>query len=254
MKKFTRKHYNKKLVAFGLSAFMGVGLISTGFAAWVISKDAEEKPEGNVNVAVITDSSVKINLDAPATYDDLTKVWTFNDDFSFDAPKDDVSGRIRYSGPEDGGEDLSITFSGYLSGNAGVAYDLTAQVVLPEGVAAALDQGYIAWAPNSDHEVVEYDQVTEVTVDSEGKFSVTIAFVWGEKFSGVNPSVYYDTTGSTVSDEQMSTELAAFHDVISVGLTETPAEGNVKNSYSGKFTVTLSATPAVVDNNPVTGE
>jgi hypothetical protein len=62
MKKYTRRHYNKKLLALGLSAFMGIGLISTGFAAWVMSKDENVEANGNVNVAVMQDSSISLKL------------------------------------------------------------------------------------------------------------------------------------------------------------------------------------------------
>ena len=245
MKKFTRKHYNKKLVALGLSAFMGIGLVSTGFAAWVMSKDASETPEGNVNVAIITDSSVKIMLDSPATYDDSTKIWALNDDFSFDAKKSDTSGRLRF-GSAGNGEDLSITITGYLDGNGDVAYDLTAQVELPEGVAAAIDEGYIAWKGGVDYE----HTAQTVALDDDWKFSITLEFVWGDKFAGLNPCEYYDTVGAgkEVSDEDMKTQLDAFHAVITTGLTENKdAQDNIEK-YTGKFKVTLSATPA-----PVTG-
>ena len=241
MKKFTRKHYNKKLVALGLSCFMGIGLISTGFAAWVMSKDTTETPEGNVNVAVVTDASAKIMLEAPASYDAASKIWTLNDNFSFDAKKTDREGRLRFGGAGDG-EDLSITIKGYLTGNEGVAYDLTAQVGLPAGVTAAIEQGYLAWADT------DYSKLTDIELDENGKFTITLGFVWGEKFGGLNPCEYYDTEGKgkAISDEQMKTELDEFHAAIITGLTESKNE-DVIEKYTGKFTVTLSATPAPVD-------
>lgn len=239
MKKFTRKFYNKKLVALGLSSFMGIGLTSTGFAAWVMSKDANEAPEGNVNVAVITDASAKIELDEPATYDAQKKLWSLNDAFSFDAKATDNQGRIRFGGTG-AGEDLSLTISGYLTGNEGIKYDLTAQVVLPEGVKNALDQGYIAWADGTDYQTTQTIELSE-----DDKFTITLSFVWGEKFASMNPSEYYDVheTGKATDDETMNAELAAFHSVISAGLQSKTVEETVE-MYSGTFKVLLNATPA----------
>lgn len=242
MKKFTRKHYNKKLVALGLSAFMGIGLVSTGFAAWVMSKDASEAPEGNVNVAIITDSSLKIILNAEtASYDDSSKIWTLKDEFSFDAKKDDVSGRLRFGG-DGNGEDLSIAFSGYLEGDGAVKYDMTAQVELPAGVAAAIDAGYIAWKDGVDYE----HTAQPVALDDDNKFTLTLEFVWGNQFGGMNPCEYYDTEGKgkEISEADMQSQLEEFRKTI----TGVDASiGDDMENYTGKFKVTLSATPAPVD-------
>ena len=110
MKKYTRRHYNKKLLALGLSAFMGIGLISTGFAAWVMSKDENVEANGNVNVAVMKDSSISLKLWDPTDIGttELTKdadgKYQLTDTFSFDAEKNDNAGRMRYEGTENGGE------------------------------------------------------------------------------------------------------------------------------------------------------
>ena len=125
MRKYTRKHYNKKLVALGLSAFMGIGLTSTGFAAWVMSKDAELSTEGGVNVAVIEDASVKINL-TEGTYDTVNSTIKLKDNFVFDSKSDDVSGRIRAKAGQTG-EDLRVTVTGKVDTDD-VAYDLTAKI------------------------------------------------------------------------------------------------------------------------------
>ena len=238
MKKFTRKHYNKKLVALGLSAFMGIGLVSTGFAAWVMSKDASETPEGNVNVAIITDASVKIELEHPASYNETDKLWTLNDDFSFDARKDDVSGRLRFGG-DGNGEDLSITIKGKLEGDGAVDYNLTAKVELPSGVAAAIDAGYIAWKDG-----VDYEHTAQPVALDGNKFTLTLEFVWGDKFGGKNPCEYYDNEGKGISEADMQSQLEEFRKTI----TGVDASiGDDMENYTGKFKVTLSATPAPVD-------
>ena len=241
MKKFTRKFYNKKLVALGLSAFMGIGLISTGFAAWVMSKDANTTPSGNVNVAVITDSSAQIVLTGDVT-GDVNSGWTLNDAFSFDAPTNDNQGRIRFGGAGKG-EDLEVTITGQLTGNEGVDYDLIAQLVeYPQAIKDAIQQEYLEWYS----EDTNYTTAKPLSMDAQGNFSMTIRFKWGAKFGWMNPSKYYDEheDGKKILDDVMNAELQAFHKVISAGLTAKQGDETIEN-YSGVFKVTLTATPTV---------
>ena len=105
MRKFTRRHYNKKLVALGMSAFMGIGLTSTGFAAWVMSKDTEKAPEGNVIVSTITDVNMEITVEQASI-----------GSFIFDAARDDNVGRIQWDG--ENFENLSITIKGTVTNSS----------------------------------------------------------------------------------------------------------------------------------------
>ena len=58
--RITRGHYNRKLLAFGAMAFLAIALISTGFAAWIMSSGAETGFEdGNLTVGEITESDLK---------------------------------------------------------------------------------------------------------------------------------------------------------------------------------------------------
>ena len=41
--KLTRKHYNRKILSFGLVLFLAVALLSTGFAAWIMSTVLKKK-------------------------------------------------------------------------------------------------------------------------------------------------------------------------------------------------------------------
>ena len=167
MKRYTRKHYNKKLVALGLSAFMGIGLTSTGFAAWVMSKDAELTPEGNVNVSIIQDASVEITL-TDGSYEYANSVYTMKDNFYFDSKNDDFEGRIRATKNQLTSEDLQVTVSGRVVG-AEVVYDLTAKVELPATISNAITAGYLAW------DTIDYSATpVEITIDDAGNFSFII--------------------------------------------------------------------------------
>ena len=240
MKKFTRRFYNKKLVALGLSSFMGIGLTSTGFAAWVMSKDVNEKPEGNVSVAIVTDASATIDLTGSATKDG--NLWTFNDALVFDADPLDAEGRMSYQKAPDtttNGEDLTMTFSGVLTST--VPYDLTAKLELPAGIVAAMEAGYIQWADGS----VDYTGTAKtVELGEGGTFTVTITFAWGAKFNNVNPCYYYDSEeAEDITDAKMNEEMLEFFKVI-CGLEETPESLDGLAEFNGKFKVTLTASPS----------
>ena len=54
--KITKGHYNRKLLTFGVMLFLAIALISTGFAAWIMSSGAEKGFEDeNISVGVITE-------------------------------------------------------------------------------------------------------------------------------------------------------------------------------------------------------
>jgi hypothetical protein len=56
--KLTRKSYNRRVFSFGALVFLAIALMSTGFATWVMSTNAEAGGSGNVNVGTITDGAL----------------------------------------------------------------------------------------------------------------------------------------------------------------------------------------------------
>ena len=94
MAKLTRKSYQRKAMVVGATAFAGIALVATGFAAWVISSSATEKFKGNVQVGTISEKSIEITDIA------LKEVDGTRDFFSFEPTKTDVSGRVRYDGKD----------------------------------------------------------------------------------------------------------------------------------------------------------
>lgn len=235
MKKYTRRHYNKKLIAFGLATFMGIGLVSTGFAAWVVSKDSKVEEEDNVTVSTITDVNMEI------------VVTEKTGDFVFGAKEGDEEGRIYSDGQDE--ESLSVTIKGTVR-NAEAMTSLTIQLTtLPEGVAAACTEGYLV-APEcyaSPIELINLPTTTET--ESEGtmivSFEYTISFAWGEKFGGENPSIYYDGAGATIEDAVMFEELKKFRTML---INEKTEAGDLDlNKFNElvddlKYVVTIKAT------------
>lgn len=191
--KLTRKHYNRKILSFGLVLFLAVALLSTGFAAWIMSTGAEEENGGNVSIGAVTDGSLE-----------FTEVkWTGDNNLiSFDAEANDVTGSIKWDGSN--AENLIIEITGKISPKEYLD-DLTIVMEIPASVKAAADAGYIV-LPDCAKEggvvLVEngvandggtvFAAVKGADGDDYWTFSYKVIFKWGEKFNGKNPSIYLD--------------------------------------------------------------
>ena len=231
MKKLTRKTFNRKIVAVGLAAFLGLGLLSTGFAAWVMSMGAEKKEEGDVVISTVTDVSIELDV---TLRNDTEKDG--DDTFVFDAKKDDKDGRVKWGQDKEQtaqtpGENLTITFDVTISPLSSLQ-ELTVKIELPEGVQNAVDQGYLV-APACTTPVVlyQYDEEANASgnhqtaaatgwskddANDSATFYYSITFAWGAKFGGMNPCEYYDETeaGKAVSDAQVKAEMEAFQKLL----------------------------------------
>ena len=199
MRKITLNSYKRKIVVFGVLVFMSIGLISTGFAAWVMSTNPEQTQAGNVSVGLIEDANLTITLD---------EIPSNGLNIAFEALASDTTGRIRSK--KDGAfENLSFTISGTVSP---IEYfnKLYYEFIVPEGVKKAAEEGYIK-LPNGasikhGEMLVEIprEQLTPTTVGDKEvyAFEITIEFLWGDLFGGVNPGIYYDENeqGKLVSD------------------------------------------------------
>ena len=121
MSKITRRSYKRKKIVMGIALFGAIGLVSTGFAAWVLSASAQNQQQPNIKVGAVSDKSmafedVKIyGLDKNPSHGVAaldTEIETSN--YSFNPRYDDASGRVRFGGNEgaDEGERLSLTIRG----------------------------------------------------------------------------------------------------------------------------------------------
>lgn len=199
MAKITRKSYRRKRVVLGAVLLGGVALVSTGFAAWVLSANANETVSSNVKVGVISDTDMKIELSGAS----------MNQNISFNAPSTDDSGRIRYGSDTIEAEKLTITVSGKIT-NATYLNRLTIKMDKIASITAAIDANYIALVNEEGWYGEEIEILTTDGADSIKEFSYTLGFKWGSAFGGVNPSIYYDDAGRTVSDAEMKSQLVAF--------------------------------------------
>lgn len=177
--RLTRKSYNRRIYAFGILIFIAISLISTGFATWVMSKNALDNQEGGVNIGTITDGSIKFG-----------KVSFKNDvkDFLFEPAKGDTSGDIKWDVTTEVSENMSITLEGTVTPKD-YFQSLTAQVTeIPSGVQKAIAKGYLV-APECYGSPVT---VSTTVSGNDVAFSYKIEFKWGAFFEGQNPSINLD--------------------------------------------------------------
>lgn len=217
MAKLTRKSYKRKKIAFAAVILGGVALVSSGFAAWVLSHDVTQNATGNANVGTVQEANlvltltskmnvVDINNSKSTIDDDPTK--TDVDKFCFEPVKDDETGRVRWD--KTNYEILSITYGVSVTStekNLGKVNVKFQQNDWIDAVSGA-DKNYIV-APecytNADGiDIAIGDQegnLKEVfsKEDSTYKWTCeyTVAFKWGSKFDSSNPSLFYDDPAKT---------------------------------------------------------
>lgn len=217
----TRNSFKRKAIIFGVMIFMSIALISTGFAAWIISTNKDDEATGNIQVGVISEKNIQVldvKLSAPS--------------FEFEPAKDDNNGRLRWDGSKH--EILSTTVTAYvtntqylkelnikldLSQAVGVQNAATTKYInLPTCVTAVdvKDTHLAALGTGEDfqyNESKKYSDLTEAEKAACGtvkKLTYEITFTWGEKFGNTNPSLYYDNAGKSITDDAMKAEMIAF--------------------------------------------
>lgn len=188
MAKLTRNSYKRKIILFGVIVFMSIALISTGFAAWVMSQEKKQSTSGNVTVGAVTEGNIEITLD------ELTVK-----DFKFEPKESDTTGRVRNDGTNF--ESLTVTVTGTIK-NTQFLKGTTIKMNVKDAVKQAETAGYIILPECANSEVV----LTTLTESgtNEKKFSYEITFRWGSKFGNVNPGEYYDSAAFNPSEEELS--------------------------------------------------
>lgn len=192
MAKLTRNSYKRKIILFGVIVFMSIALISTGFAAWVMSQEKKQSTSGNVTVGAVTEGNIEVILD------ELTVK-----DFKFEPKESDKTGRVRNDGTNF--ESLTVTVTGTIKNTQFLdVNNTTIKMIVKDEVKQAETAGYIILPECAKNEVVL------TLIDSgtnEKKFSYEITFKWGSKFGGDNPGEYYDNSEKFKPTEE---ELSGF--------------------------------------------
>lgn len=266
--KLTRKSYNRRALTFGTLIFLSIALISTGFASWVMSTNANDQIEdGSIQMGTITDGSLKFK-DLAITGDSIIK---------FDPAKNDSEGEIKWD--EVNSENLSVTIGGSITPNKylkEIIIDMP-QDGIPAGVKAAATAGFITlpdcaknntYGEGDSQRTIYGVMINSVTTipgttdkylnvneddDTVTDFTYTISFGWGEKFNGQNPSVYLDNeinpdTGKKYTADEKLDILMEFRTTIYPSLAGKTKEEifstTFDNSEEMKFVVNVTAVAA----------
>ena len=225
MAKLTRKSYKRKKIAFAAVILGGVALVSSGFAAWVLSSNVKQETNGSVNVGAVVNGNLKMNITSNigGANVDLDKGY-----FNFDTKNDDNTGRVRAEAGQtaEKSESLSISYVITIKSPIDNFKDLTVSMTTKKGgaedtttLSSAKTQGYIVLPDCAEKTVtlakdktpsLNPDVATAFTVKTDGtekgtgeddkdveyKYSwtttYTVNFKWGSLFDGLNPGEYYD--------------------------------------------------------------
>lgn len=226
MKKVTRHAFSKKAIMITASLFVTLALITTGFAAWLISSGASGEGTGNITTATIDDARLG-----------LTVAMAEGKDFVCFGPQaDDDHPDIRYKDPvgdeKDDKEVLTATVTGTIKNYDRLEkFNITIKISdkaltaagytwTETGEGSLKNRTYTYNAGNACISLPEYavdtdgrflplpsdsskttapktisagdSMFTDGATENEKKFTFDVTFGWGEKFKGCNPGKYLD--------------------------------------------------------------
>lgn len=235
MSKITRKSYKRKKIIMGFALFGAIGLVSTGFAAWVLSGSASKDSESTLNVGTVSDKSMGFgDVDVYATGDaGKTEIHTY----SFEPPVNDSTGRVRSDGVSVERLSLTVETSITQAQNLG---KLTATISVENVEAgndyeAAVSKGYVVLPEAAVAPVVLYDASVSPINNAGGltfagdaektaSFTYNVGFAWGAFFGEMNPSLFFDseelggasgtTKGVDFEDDDVKDTLDELHDLL----------------------------------------
>lgn len=213
MARLTKNSYKRKIIVFGLLVFMSIALISTGFAAWIMSQEAKVENEGNVSVGVVDDSRITFenlkydlvivdyegNELSGDSYNNATNAGL---NFLFEPRHGDSTGNIQWDKNDANCEIMKLNVSGYIT-NLPLLKDgkFTVNLVVTEGVHNCLTKNFIQLKdfanPVKDEQTGLYTYTREITPEANGTFAYSVEFVWGTVFEGENPAKSSDKEGIT---------------------------------------------------------
>ena len=224
---------------FGVSVFMSLALTATGFAAWVLSQDANVQDSGSVEVGAVTEANVEIK---DLIFVDKDTLGNPVKNFVFEPLENDNVGRVQYDGKSKP-ENLKVTISWTISNYQNIDQHFI-DLKIPASVKKAIDEKYIAVPEgfelqegtvkvvDGDEEKIYYlarytvpqnitadgetvDKLLSYTVTEESGvktvvFTLKIKFGWGTDFGGINPAVYFDEDGASASNAEVKAILNEF--------------------------------------------
>lgn len=232
MAKLTRKSYKRKKIAFAAVILGGVALVSSGFAAWVLSTNAKANASGGVTVGQVEKGNLKLTVTSKIGGADTA---LNKGHFDFDTLESDKTGRVRSKEGQDTFENLSITYAFTVMSPIENFSDLTISLSAIKGddkqvLNTAATSNYITLPdcygkiitlkadgtkniPDSENGDFAQDEAVmftkqklakgiqgtdendkDIVYNYQWEASYTINFKWGSLFNGTNPGLYYDSS------------------------------------------------------------
>ena len=234
--KTTRKSFTRKSILVIVSIFLAISLTATGFAAWLISNDAGDKAEGNVNVSNVSDQILGVTVEtiaetvkfAPKETDKTGNIRAEDYPVGTDAKNKDVENLIfkvngtikRFQTLEK--MEVTVNCSDDILKAAGYTWNdenprvytynaATAFIALPE---FAMDKDGnplpLATETTKAEEFLSTNPIFTVgSAENEKKFTFAVSFSWGALFEKNNPGRYLDLEDGLTISETNKTNLLA---------------------------------------------
>lgn len=251
MAKSTRLQSRRKWALGGVGLLLGIGLITTAGATWIIGANAGST-DNNVNVAVDTVQNKSVKLTASLSDSSITLGEAAGTSLSY-------SGIV---GSEGAAGDLSITFSEIKveygssfvpeNGHLQLSFELkygaehaaNAKNLVKDAITDVHDEAKTVDSTGADGtadswtyiDIASESKTITVPSSSEGKWvidpegdtgintatgtGITFTFTWGSFFDGISPANYYnrefdgENPADTVDAANIEKELQAMHDAL----------------------------------------
>lgn len=239
--KLTRKQYSRKRLFVAVMVFVAIALIVSGIAIWLLFTALNGGFGADINVGAVAASPMAFEslfIDGEEADSDGTS--RVRNGFIMDCVEGDEDGRVTWNGTDY--EKMTVNIQGVIS-NAQHLASFSYVLKLPEGVISAAEKGYLDVSDYYDFETEEFRTI-ELDLAKDGdmitlngktvwRFNFDIKLKWGEKFAGINPSIYYDTIDLTTPTEEVAKILN--------DLRYTVYNGNLL--VTPQFTLTMTASP-----------
>lgn len=221
MNKFKKKT-RSKVIAASIAILSSAAVVSTGFAAWVISGGKTETTTGTITADAVEESyhtitfgdntETKINFGAPAEETGVTNPWLTNNSTG----KESLLAKFEFTvanvktGETDAPNKLFSSIE--LSAGEDTTYSKAAGDNLVSALPTWKKTTYDAKAPvysskdGTGDSAGIYLVKSSVTEPTGGKpvtlsFTLYIQFTWGGYFGSKNPFYFYNVTGKTASTD-----------------------------------------------------
>lgn len=225
---------NKRKGILMASAILGsAAIVSTGFAAWVITAPTETSQTGNITIDTVSDNRVK-----------MTAEWADGDGtVVFGAPESQAANAWLRNDEkkEDIKHILNLSFAWADSTKTDSLSSVDGKVTAKVEIGTGTGTDFVADATQTSEYIV-LPTISDKEIEDGGAVTLNVDFGWGEKFSNSNPYSYYTAHGANDYVEGNSGDTWADKAVKELKAMETALKGKT-------FKITLSFTFNDVTNS-----